>query len=146
MIDTKDNVTNTKVLRPKTKSSSIKTRIKYKKLIKEIMEKPEQSMKESLEAVGYSSGTALNPHQITQRPSFIALMDENGLTDNFLQDKLKEGFEATKLVLHGKDVLEPIDYMARHKYLETALKAKHHLQPDTQYNTQVNDYKVIIEE
>ena len=73
------------------------------------------------------------------------LMEESGLTDKYLNDKLKEGLEANKqmgarIVIKKNtptsqadgelmpatsqtdDFIEVEDYAVRHKYLETALK------------------------
>ena len=128
------------------KTKGLRTKIKEKKLVKMIIENPEQTLKESLLAVGYSESLANRPAQVTNRPSFIELMEKTGLTDNILQNKLLEGLGSNKPVVMGKELIDYPDHGTRHKYLETALKVKKHLNNEPQFNTQINDYKVIIEE
>lgn len=64
-------------------------------------------------------------------------MEEAGITDKLLQQKIMEGLSATKVVsarVTGKeadsrtdDFIDVEDYLTRHKYLETALKLKKRL-------------------
>lgn len=49
------------------------------------------------------------------------IMEELGLTDNYIYEKLKEGTEATKVTRLGMEVE---DYAVRHQYLETTLKLR----------------------
>jgi hypothetical protein len=64
------------------------------------------------------------------------LMEEAGVTDKVLQDKILEGLTATRVISAVKgtsanggttDFIDVPDFMARHKYLETALKLKKRL-------------------
>lgn len=50
------------------------------------------------------------------------LLDEAGLTDVYLVQKMRENLNAVKL--YGKDAIEGMDGMARNKALEIALKSK----------------------
>ena len=127
------------------RTKDLKTRTKEKKLVEVIKANPLESLSSSLKAVGYSDSVANKPSIVTQRPSFIDLMNESGIDDIKLKDKLNEGLDATKLVIYGSEVIEPPDFGNRHKYLETALKLKGHLTP-SQVNIQANDYKLIIED
>lgn len=86
------------------------------------------------------------------------LMEEYGISDQKLLTKLDEGLDATRAsnaaILVTKDgtvekaeeqgLIEVPDYATRHKYLETALKLKKRLGPDTQTqsNTQNNYYNL----
>jgi len=64
-------------------------------------------------------------------------MEESGITDKLLQEKILEGLDANrtvsaKIITKGADsqtddFIDVPDYMARHKYLETALKLKKRL-------------------
>ena|SRR3990167_5653298 len=125
---------------------NLRTKLKEKALVQRIKDKPLEPLKASLEAVGYSPAVQNNPHIITQRPSFIQLLEESGITDQKLSNKLDEGLEATKLVIYGQEVIEPPDHNSRHKYLETALKLKGHLTNNTNIAIQANDYKLIIDD
>ena len=128
------------------KTKNLKTKLREKRLIKEIEDNPKATLHDSFIAVGYSEAAANAPGIVTRKPSFIELLDKSGLTDNLLQNKLKEGLDATRLVIYGQEVLEPPDHANRHKYLETALKVKGHLNPSNTVNIQANDYKLIIED
>jgi len=67
-------------------------------------------------------------------------LEAAGITDNLLQKKILEGLDATKTVsakIIGKDAdsqtddfIDVPDFMARHKYLETALKLKKRMDTD----------------
>lgn len=93
---------------------------------------------ESAAQIGYEN---LRKLDITE------LMEEGGITDKKLKEKLEEGLEATKvvsarvIVIKGRptsqadgelppadsrtdDFIDVPDYAVRHKYLETALKLK----------------------
>ena len=64
-------------------------------------------------------------------------MEESGITDKLLQEKILEGLDANrtvsaKIITKGADsqtddFIDVPGYMARHKYLETALKLKKRL-------------------
>lgn len=66
--------------------------------------------------------------------NYSDFLEEAGITDKLLQQKIMEGMEATRTVsakIIGKtadsqtdDFIDVPDFMARHKYLETALKLK----------------------
>lgn len=115
-------------------------------LARELIENPRQTLKESLTKSEYAKSIVSSPERALAKPSFIELMDRQGMTDEFLNSKLYQGLEATKVVVYGDSFIEPPDFIARHKYLDTALRVKRHLTNDTQINIQANDYKVIIED
>lgn len=62
------------------------------------------------------------------------LLDEAGLTDVYLVQKMKENLNAVKL--YGKDAIEGMDGMARNKALEIALKSKGKLVDKIDHTTQ----------
>lgn len=77
------------------------------------------------------------------------LMDLQGITDAYLNIKLKEGMDATKNISavvgtdandRTMDFVEVPDYAVRHKYVETAYKVKKKFdsQPGTVVNQQFN--------
>lgn len=76
------------------------------------------------------------------------LMDNRGITDERLLDKLNEGLEATRSIsaIAGTeanggtvDFVDVPDYAIRHKYLETGLKLKNKFpNASNQTNVQVN--------
>lgn len=56
-------------------------------------------------------------------------MEEAGLTTKILVQKLKDGLDATKVIVMGKESGESFvdiqpDHPTRHKFLETALRVK----------------------
>ena len=68
--------------------------------------------------------------------SYSDLMEEAGITDKLLQKKIMEGLDATRTISAVKgtnanggttDFIDVPDFLARHKYLETALKLKKRL-------------------
>jgi hypothetical protein len=80
------------------------------------------------------------------------LMEEKGLTDIKLINKLNEGLDATRVISAVKgtsanggttDFIDVPDFMSRHKYLETAFKLKKRLENKDNGQTLV-DAKVII--
>lgn len=75
---------------------------------------------------------------------FAMLMEEGGITDKKLKEKLVDGLESTKIKtsLTEPDREVP-DYATRHKYLETALKLKQRLidKPANQVN--IGEMKVV---
>lgn len=99
--------------------------------------------------------------------NFGDLMEEAGLTDNVLNNKLAEGLDANKQlatrVVFKKDAptsqsahelppatgmtddfIEVPDFAVRHKYLETALKLKGRLKKDGDINVDGNNIQVNI--
>jgi len=86
---------------------------------------------ELLVEAGYAPSTATVPSDITQSKGFIQVLEEAGVTDIKLAKVAKEGLSATK----GG---EP-DYAVRHKYLETGVKLKGHMNAESgsgdTYNT-----------
>ena len=84
---------------------------------------------------GYSRNTAITASRnLESKWNFAEFMRQQGLTDEFLVKKIKDGFEANKVIsarIVGADAnestddfIEVPDHAIRHKYLETALKAK----------------------
>lgn len=69
--------------------------------------------------------------------NYTEFLEEAGITDDLLQKKVIEGLEANRTVsakIIGKtadsqtdDFIDVPDFIARHKYLETALKLKQRL-------------------
>lgn len=97
--------------------------------------KPKSKGEILLEA-GYSQSVAVAPTKVTRSQAFVALMEESGLTDDYLKKKLQEGMEATKL--YGKDGIKHPDYAVQFKYFEFAAKLKG-IQPDVVAPSTVNN-------
>ena len=88
--------------------------------------------KEALKSAGYSDSYIKNEgRKLIAKPviqsALQTILDNSGVTDNFLAEKLKEGLDATKIHGTSDDFIEIKDYAVRHKYLETGLKLKGHL-------------------
>lgn len=86
------------------------------------------SVGSAMREAGYSEAMVKNPQKVTRSEAFQALMEEVGLTDMKLAERLNDGLEATKTVIlgQGDDAFADNvpDYAIRHKYLETGLRLK----------------------
>ena len=52
------------------------------------------------------------------------LLDEMGMNDEQLHEKLLEGLDATKSISSDNELIDVDDFPTRHKYLDTAYKLK----------------------
>lgn len=85
---------------------------------------------------------------------YTDFLEEAGITDKLLQEKIMEGLDANKTVSAIKtsreatadstDFIDVPDFMARHKYLETALKLKKRLL-DKDININVDNRKLYVQ-
>lgn len=141
--DIKTENIKTKVIKSKRTS---KNSIKDKVFLEHILKNPKATLKEAVIASGFPPSYVNEPNKIMNRPSFIEHLDKAGLTDEKLSELAMEGLGANRPIVIKNEIVDYPDYSARHKFFDTVLKAKRHLQPDNQFNTQINDYKVIIEE
>lgn len=81
-------------------------------------------------------------YENVRKLDYTEFLEEAGITDKLLQEKILEGLNSTKpisaLILANTEIgvmrtkdnegqIEVADYIARHKYLETALKLKQRL-------------------
>jgi len=81
--------------------------------------------RDSAKQIGWENLTKLD---------FADFLEEAGITDNLLQQRIMEGLDSTRTVsavntsknarADSNDFIDVPDFMARHKYLETALKLK----------------------
>jgi len=109
---------------------------------------------------GFAKSTAAQSTRVLEnRVPFADFMRRAGLTDEFLASKIKEGFEANKVIsakiIVGKgereadsqtdDFIEVPDHNARHKYLETALKCKGKLNTETQVSATTINLSLAID-
>lgn len=69
--------------------------------------------------------------------SFSDFLEEAGVTDKLLQEKLMDGLNANKSFME----MEMPDMPTRHKYLETALKLKRKL---SDQNVTNNETKILV--
>ena len=69
--------------------------------------------------------------KVLEKPSIQSalhvIMENSGITDEFMMTKLKEGMESKKTIGMGENSEKVDDMPTRHKYLETGLKLKGHL-------------------
>ena len=70
--------------------------------------------------------------------SFSDFLEEGGVTDKLLRDKLIEGLNSDKI---GFEDMSP-DMPTRHKYLETALKLKRKLNDKSDVN--IEEAKILV--
>lgn len=119
----------TKEIKPFMRSTT-----RQKALIEKLTE---NSMKGKIEPIGktmfelgYTKNTSNQPIKIIQGRGFQALMEKAGITDELLNNVLKDGLQAEKCVYSfGKIVNIEKDHYARHRFLDTALKVKGVLRP-----------------
>ena len=121
--------------------------LKQKLAVKEILDN-NGNVSKAMTKAGYPPTTAKNPQQLTRSKGFKELMDKMGISDEKLAKRLNEGLDATKAVVMGvksEDSFVDIqpDYITRHKYIETSLKLKGHLDNQPQAN---NNFIQIIKE
>ena len=120
---------------------------KQKKALAKVLENGgnvSKAMKES----GYSDAMAKNPQKLTQSQAFQQYMQKAGVTDERLVSVIKEGLEANKVIVMGKDSSESFvdiqpDHPTRHKFLETALKIKGIGRDSEGNNIQTNFVQII---
>lgn len=96
--------------------------IKQKKLVKAISDNisskgPAKTVKQMMVDVGYSQSQANASTQITKSKSFLALLEDAGVTDAKLAYKINEGLD-----LSCKHANSP-------RFIEMGLKLKKHLNP-----------------
>lgn len=101
---------------------------KQKKAIANVVENHGNVSKAMLDA-GYTPASAKNPKNLTQSQAFQAYMHKAGLTDEKLVSVLRDGLDANKTIVMGKESSESFvdiqpDHPTRHKFLETALKIR----------------------
>ena len=87
----------------------------------------------ALKQADYSPNTIKTPSKVTKSKGFRELMEKMGISDEKLAKRLDEGLDATKAVVMGvksEDSFVDIqpDFAIRHKYIETALKLKGHVE------------------
>ena len=72
----------------------IRATVRQKRVARELIGNVGMSAKQALERAGYSEAIQNNPKAVLESKGFIALMDEIGLTDDYLGKKLHEDIEA----------------------------------------------------
>lgn len=102
--------------------------LRQKKALDRIVENG-GNVSKAMRDAGYSPATAKTPQKLTESKAFLEIMQEAGVTDEKLTQVIKEGLDATKPIVMGKDSNEAFvdvipDHPTRHKFLETSLKIK----------------------
>lgn len=114
-----------------------KLTVKEAKLVKAKAEG--KSHIEAWDEAGYSQNSSdvvkvVNTSKILSKPkvqeTIAELMDAEGIGDKTLLNTLKEGLQASKTIVMGKDEdsfvdIQP-DHATRHKFLETGLRLRGH--------------------
>ena len=109
--------------------------VKQQLVLGQIQANPKQSIYQSMIAAGFSHNTAKQPEKnLLSRASFKDLLEEAGVTDLKIAEVLRDGLNTPKPEV-------------RHKYLETAIKVKGHVNPEpapvtNQYNTFIQNNKI----
>jgi len=87
------------------------------------------NVSKAMRDAGYSPQTAKTPQKLTNSIVFQKYMQDAGLTDEKLVQVLKDGLDATKVIVMGQGSGESFvdvtpDHPTRHKFLETSLKIR----------------------
>lgn len=103
--------------------------MKQKVLVKKIIEnygkkKPAKSMGKIMKDAGYTDASAVNPGKIINTPSFMALLDKYGMSD----DNLAKVGAAGLMINPGKNNSTG-KWMIKHKFFESGLKLRKHMNP-----------------
>jgi hypothetical protein len=121
--------------------------LKQKKAIKHIVEG--DSVSKAMKKAGYAEDVADNPSKLTKSKAFTEWLEKVGYDDEILAIRLREGLDATKTVVMGKDGndsfvdIQP-DYAERRKNVELGLKLKGHMNSaDTNINL---NFRKFVEE
>ena len=142
----------------KKKKKEFKLSLRERRLIKNLQNPTCKSLSEAMRNAGYAESTIRDhPGRIVGNSrvneAIKDIMDRQGITDDRLVTVLSEGLQAKKVISamvmksspNGiadeedgmkdadgltKDFVEVDDFMARHKYLETGLKLRGHLQKE----------------
>ena len=102
--------------------------------------------KNSASTIGYENLRKLD---------YTCFLEEAGITENLLQQKIIEGLDATRSIsaISGSkanggtvDFVDVPDYSSRHKYLETALKLKKRLVTRTDITSDGEKIELIIKD
>ena len=120
---------------------------KQKRLLELITENhstPKPMGKLMIEA-GYSPQTAVVPSQITESPSFIQLMNQSGLTDEKINQRLNEALDANRVdSIKGESYQTDIpDHSIRLKAIDQVVKLKGHTTEKAQAG---NTYNTFIQQ
>ncbi len=142
-------VTEIPVPAPTKKKKERKLSLRERRLIKNLQDPGYKTMKDAMIAAGYAASTAdKNPGLVIGKSrgkeAITEIMDRQGITDARLVEVLSQGLESTKVISAmviapsgeemkdasgmTKDFIDVPDFMARHKYVETGLKLRGHLQ------------------
>jgi hypothetical protein len=102
-----------------------------------------------LRKAGYSNTVSLTPELVTKSKGFIELLEENGVTDDELTKVLRRGLKAkNRRYYKDKDGNERVDVtddlQIQHKFLETAIKIKGHI--NTSQSNSGDTYNTYIQQ
>ena len=130
---------NIKELAPEIPKATKKSRIaralaklpqKDRIVVKELSKGTDE--RTALETAGYSESTInKSMKKVIGKDSIQSalhvIMENSGITDEFMMEKLKKGMDATKIHGTRDDFIEIEDFSVQHKFIETGLKLKGHL-------------------
>ncbi len=98
---------------------------------------------------GSATAAVSSPSMQSALAKFLDTLESCGITNEKLAQKISEGLEAkeTKIVSYEGQITDSedlIDFVTRHKYLETALKLKRLLNTDDQSLEEKQPVQVLI--
>jgi len=122
---------------------------RQKLVLGKMLENTGASMYKIMRAAGYSEAYAKNPKDLVETRGFQDLLNEAGVTDERIAQVMSDGLGATKPLYKNNNktgqielVAETPDHTVRHKYLETAIKAKGHI---SEQGGNVNQFNTFIQ-
>lgn len=125
--------------------------VRDRKVVKGILEG--KSMRQAMSDAGFTKNTAnaKGSKKLEKlAPTIQALMEKRGLTDDKLLEVLDGGLQANRPLTvsdgkgEGAHIEQFPDHGVRHKYLETGLKLKGHLQSDALANINLGGPSSIV--
>lgn len=116
-------------MKPKKKSAKkviLKPTLKQKRLVKAISENigkagPPKPMVQLMKEAGYSDSMSRDPAKIISSPTFLDLLEKAGVSDEKLAEKLSTGLNVK--------LRSMASYHVMHKFMDTGLKIRKHLNP-----------------
>lgn len=134
----KNDITREEKKKANSRSAELKRR-KFIKVYSELGNAVKAYMQVFKCSIETANGLASN---YLKKIDFSDLMEEQGVTDKALIDKIKEGTNATRP--YGKNAIIHEDYATRHAYIETSLKLKGRLKKEEAQQPIMQGLSIVI--
>jgi hypothetical protein len=129
---------------PKSPKPKKSLNIRERKFVKALVEGKTQT--QAMREAGYKESMALSRSTdklVETRKTIQALMEQRGLDDDCLINKLLEGLESERPFVVDHDIHYTPDMPTRHRYLTTSLQLKGHLRESSPVTNVTIDNRVV---